>query len=117
MNKIQVKTIQTPILQTPLTSRSHMFLAMKRIPKFTSDEQLFPLHQPFFDRTSYTGSAFGLVAVVGCTVEQSVAGSDGGVDGVGGDGLGDFPEAHADEWHRVRGGRERYGGGGGGHGA
>lgn len=68
-----------------------MFLRMKRVPQFTCDEQLLPLHQTLFDRPGYPLTAFHLVAIVGSTVEESIAGFDGGVDRVGADWVRDFP--------------------------
>jgi hypothetical protein len=86
------------------------------VPELGNNEQVLALHDTLVNGTLDTLAGLDFVAVVACTVKETVSSLDGVVNLVGASVVVDLPEAEADERHLAAivefdGGR-RHGSGG-----
>ena len=72
---------------------------MEGVPELGNNEQVLALHDTLVNGTLDTLAGLDFVAVVACTVKETVSSLDGVVNLVGASVVVDLPEAEADERH------------------
>lgn len=74
-------------------------MVVERIPKFGHEKEVGAFDYAFFDGAGDALAGFLFVAVVTCTVKETVARLDGIIDSIGTGVIVDFPKPKANKGH------------------
>nr|POE59280.1 hypothetical protein CFP56_24549 [Quercus suber] len=109
----EVEIVDAPVGELFLGDGLDAFLVVEAVPELGDDEEVLTLDEAFVDGALDALAGLDLVAVIAGAVEETVAGLDGVVDGVGAGVVGHLPQPEADERHLLA--IVQLGGGSGGH--
>ena len=74
VNEVQIDVTQSPCFVLRFCLSKCVILLVIVVPELRNDEDLFTLHEAFFDGSLDALACFMLVLVIICSVEQAVAG-------------------------------------------
>lgn len=97
VDEVEVEVINAPELELVPDELVCALLLVVGVPELRSDENFLALDDSVLDSTSETLTSLLLVSVVTSTVEETVAGLQGVVDGICALGAGNLPETEASE--------------------
>ena len=96
VNQEEINVIETKVSQRLLAGLSNVLRAVESIPKFSSDEEVFSLHNTLINSSLDTLTSFDFVKIDGSGIDAPVASLDGLVDAISGLRPWDLPDSEAD---------------------
>jgi len=91
MDDVEVEVVDAPVVELLFADGFDVFLVVVGVPEFGDEKEIFSLHYTFLDGAGDTLACFDFIAVVACTIEESIARLDGIVNLIGTGVIVNFP--------------------------
>ena len=92
VDDVEVEVVDAPVLKLLFANRLDSVVVMEGVPEFGDKEEIGTFDYAFFNGARHALTRFRFVAVITCTIKETVTRFDRIVDGIGAGVVVDFPK-------------------------